>query len=504
MNVKRRTILKSGAIGFATYWLNSCEGAISGLSDRFGGGIPERLSVAESSEIDPDFHYLNRLSFGPWPGEYSEIKMMGRESWLSNQLDYKSIDDSLSNLRTRRFESRYLSCGDCFDVKKEVLREDLVRYTLLKAIYSKRQLLEVMVNFWNDHLNINIEKGNCVYFKSYDDKDVVRKHALGNFRDLIRASCLSPCMLEYLDGKENKKATARDIPNENYARELLELHTLGVNGGYKQKDVLEASRCLTGWRIKEKFGKGKVFFEPKYHDNGQKIVLGEVVPQGGGARDIDRLIDIACGHHSTSIHIASKLVKYFVSDEPSENLVNLVAGKFRRSHGDIKATLETLFSSKEFNETRGNKIKRPYRFMVSALRACGADTFAHQGLFKYLSRMGQEPFQHPTPDGYPEETLPWLGTLLWRWNFAFSFANNKIPSVKLKENQLLAAINDSLDSKSVNVEPARLFQYFVGRKPTDKELSALLDFQKASALKIKSENAELLGLILASPAFQRY
>lgn len=502
MNVKRRTILKTGAFTACTYLLSGCEGAISGLSDRFGYGIPESLSVADCGNIDPDFHYLNRLSFGPWPGDYEQIKKLGRVKWLANQLDFKSIDDSLSRFRTRRFESRYLSCGDCFDVKKEVLREDLVRYTLLKAVYSKRQLLEVMVNFWNDHLNINIEKGNCVYFKSYDDKDVIRRHALGNFRDLIKASCLSPCMLEYLDGKENKKSTAHDIPNENYARELLELHTLGVKGGYQQKDVLEASRCLTGWRIKEKFGRGTVFFEPKFHDNGQKVVLGVVIAEGGGAKDIDRLIDIACGHHSTSIHIATKLIKYFVTDEPPENLVSEVARQFRSSKGNIKSTLETLFSSKEFGESRGNKIKRPYRFMVSALRACGADTFIHEGVFKYLSRMGQEPFQHPTPDGYPEETLPWLGTLLWRWNFAFSLANNKIPSVKVKEKKLVTAINNSGENEKLGSE--RLFQYFIGRKPTDKERSVLFDYQKESVGKSGVQNAELIGLILASPAFQRY
>src|SRR5262249_11611084 len=200
--------------------------------------------------------------------------------------------------------------------KKPVLRREITRHTLLRAVYSRRQLFEVMVGFWTDHLNINLEKGDCIYLKPADDRLVIRTHALGRFRDLIRASATSPAMLVYLDGKENKKAGPNDIPNENYARELLELHTLGVHGGYTQKDVLEVARCLTGWRLRTKWRKGTVYFDPHWHDNGEKSVLGHGIPAGGGPADLEQVIDMVCRHPSTARYVATKLVRRFVSEEP--------------------------------------------------------------------------------------------------------------------------------------------------------------------------------------------
>jgi uncharacterized protein (DUF1800 family) len=159
----------------------------------------------------------------------------------------------------------------------------MARHTLLRAVYSRRQLFEVMVSFWTDHLNINIEKGDCIYLKPHDDREVIRRHALGRFRDLIRASATSPAMLVYLDGKENTRARDSDVPNENYARELLELHTLGVHGGYSQADVFEVARCLTGWR-RTGMRKGTVYHDRNMHDDGAKRVLGHAIPAGQGAR----------------------------------------------------------------------------------------------------------------------------------------------------------------------------------------------------------------------------
>lgn len=472
MKISRRSILTAGALFGGSTLLSGCDKVISAASDRFHDWIPERLSVPSNEEIDPAFHLLSRAAYGPWPGDVDRVKEMGIEKWIEEQLDHEQIDDTWCRLRARRFESLYLKPGDCYDFKKEKLREDITRHTLLHAIYSQRQLFEVMVGFWSDHLNINVEKGDCIYLKAADDMTVVRPHALGNFKEMLRASALSPAMLVYLDGKENKKGSPKDVPNENYARELMELHTLGVDGGYTQRDVFEAARCLTGWRLREQFGKGTVFFDPELHDDAEKIVLGKRIPAGGGERDVDSLVDIVCGHPSTAGYIATKLVQYFVSDEAAPKLVQQVKEQFMRTNFDIKPAVRTILLSEEFKNARATKFKRPFRFVVSALRAVGADTHAKDELIEYLNRMGQGPFQYPTPDGYPTEMLPWLGTLLWRWNFALALGSNELPNVTTRAEKLASAIAAGTNAQSdgSGALPLHLVvSYLVGRAPTEPE-----------------------------------
>jgi uncharacterized protein (DUF1800 family) len=371
-----------------------------------------------------------------------------------------------------------------------VLREEITRHTLLRALYSKRQLLEVMVGFWTDHLNINLEKGDCIYLKPSDDRLVIRAHALGHFKELIRASATSPAMLVYLDGKENQKKEPSDVPNENYARELLELHTLGVDGGYTQTDVYEAARSLTGWRLQTGWRKGTVYFDPGMHDDGEKHVLGQSIPAGGGITDVDQLVEIACNHPSTAHHIATKLARRFVSEDPPASLVKRLASVFSATDGDIKSLLRVVFTSDEFKLSKGLKFKRPFQYIVSCLRALGADTHVHQPLIEYLQRMGQGPFQYPTPDGYPDRAAPWLGTMLWRWNFAFSAASNRLPTVAVPLDQLAQAVGGFRSEK--------LMPYFAGRKGSDAELKAFAEYQTTNL-----DDAELVALALASPAFQR-
>ncbi|MBK9145396.1 MAG: DUF1800 domain-containing protein [Candidatus Melainabacteria bacterium] len=499
--MRRRSILQAGALLTGATMLSGCERGISMLSKRLGGGVPERITLADSPSIDPDFHLLSRAGFGPAPGDLEHVRQSGQAAWINEQLDYEKIDDGLCNLRARRFESLYLKPGDCYDYKKEILRKDMVRHTLLRAVYSKRQLFEVMVDFWRDHLNINLEKGDCIYLKPADDMQVVRKNALGKFRDLIRQSCLSPAMLVYLDGKENRREKESDAPNENYARELLELHTLGVDGGYTQKDVFEAARCLTGWRLRDSWGKGTVYFDKALHDDGEKVVLGTVIPAGGGEKDVEQLLDIVCAHPSTARHIAYKLVRRFVAEDPPRGLVDAVAGHFKCTGGDIKAVVRMILTSPEFATSRGGKIKRPFRFIVSALRATGADTHAHDELTEYLSRMGQTPFQHPTPDGYPEEELPWMGTLLWRWNFAFALAAEKIPGTSVPLDYIYRAFPPN----AKDMDPALVFAYLAGRRPGSEELAALEKFAGGDGAKKGEQGlASVFGFVMASPAFQIY
>ncbi len=240
--------------------------------------------------IDLISHVMNRLSFGPTPSEYARVKgLAGTEeeavaAYLEEQLNPEEIPDKRAQRAARRFEALSAPLGEMYEYKEEFLLEQLTRVTLVRAARSERQLYEVMTHFWTDHFNIDSSKKDCKWLKAADDREVVRKNALGNFSELVRASALSPAMLWYLDGRENRKRKEEEKPNENYARELLELHTLGVNGGYTQDDVMEVARCLSGWTVrgKKKFFKGKVEFHAGSHDDGVKRVLGHEIAAGGG------------------------------------------------------------------------------------------------------------------------------------------------------------------------------------------------------------------------------
>lgn len=493
MDLSRRQAIKSVALSAGALSLAGCERLVSRLSGELGQAVPEALSIPNGKTIDPAFHLLSRAAYGPWPGDIDRVRSIGAEAWIDEQLHPDQIDDKLCDLRARRFETLHHEPGTCYEYKKPVLREEITRHTLLRAVYSKRQLFEVMVSFWTDHLNINIEKGDCIYLKPSDDRLVVRAHALGRFRDLIRASATSPAMLVYLDGNQNK-AGPEGVPNENYARELLELHTLGVGGGYNQNDVYEVARCLTGWRLRTGWRRGTVYFDPTLHDDGEKQVLGQVIRAGGGEADLDRVVDIVCNHLSTARHIASKLVARFVSDEPPTTLVDHAARVFTETVGDIRSVVRIILTSEEFRSARGSKLKRPFHYIVSCLRALGADTHAHAPLIEYLTRMGQAPFQYPTPDGYPDKATSWVGTLLWRWNFALALASNDVPSVKVDLDRLAQALG--------GLTPDRALPHIVGRVGTTEENSALEAFLNGGPEEL-SRRAELIGLILASPANQR-
>ena len=501
-SLTRRAVLRmTGALGGAAA-LAGCEDAISGVTARMGQTVPETVAVPAGATTDPAHHLISRAGYGPWPGDVERIRALGEDGWVDEQLDPDSIDDGACTLRARRFETVAAGPAMCYEYKKPVLREEMARHTLLRAVYSRRQLFEVMVGFWTDHLNINIDKGDCIYLKPHDDREVVRKHALGRFRDLIRASATSPAMLVYLDGKENTRAKPADVPNENYARELLELHTLGVDGGYTQRDVYELARCLTGWRLRTQWRKGTVYLDPALHDDGKKHVLGHTISAGqGGEKDLEQVIDVVCRHPSTAKFIARKLVQRFVSEDPSAALVERVAQVFRDGDGQIKPVVRTILTSAEFKASAGRKFKPPFRFVASALRAVAADTHAHAPLIEYLERMGQGVFQHPTPDGYPDEAAPWMGTLLWRWNLAFALAAGQVPSVKVPLAKLLTAIGVT-GAAEADV-PARLLRYFTGGEPPAEQLAALT----AAAPSLGDKDGlpgDVVALAIASPGFQRY
>ncbi len=470
------------------------------------------FTAPASATIDDASHVLARLTFGPRPGDYARVARLGAKLFIEEQLAPEKIGDRLCERVIRHefgsladpestifprgkdendplqmlfpaLKDRGARVGDLYEWKDKVLLSDLTRATILRAVLSERQLYEVMVQFWSDHFNIDPSKGDCKWLKAADDRDVIRAHALGNFREMLRASAVSPAMLWYLDGRANRRSKPEDKPNENYARELMELHTLGVHGGYTQQDVMEVARCLTGWTVREKkkFFKGRVEFKKYAHDDGPKRVLGVDIPAGFGAGDLDRVLEIVASHPSTATYIAWKLCRRFIADEPPQEAIDATARAFTESKGDIRTTLRALFATSEFwaPETRSAKFKRPFHFVVSAIRATNAETDASKQLIEFLQRMGHAPFRYPTPDGYPEEATHWKSTLLWRWNFAGALMDNKINGTRVSRAELVRKVG--MDE---------LVATLLGRLPSEDERAA---FREAGDL----------AVVIASPAFQR-
>lgn len=497
----RRAFLKLASAGASVVALSGCDGFYRSVSKYLGMSVPEHIALADAAEVDPAHHVLNRFGFGPWPGNLEHVRGMGVEAYLEEQLAPENIDDAACEILARRFESVHLSASELYEFKKPRALQELTQMTLLRAVYSRRQVYESMVHFWSDHFNIDMSKSDCAWLKIADDRDVIRKHALGTFRDLLYASATSPAMIVYLDGRANKKAGESDQPNENYGRELLELHTLGVHGGYTQRDVMEAARCLTGWTIRRhlKWGEeGLTVFHPHEHDDGEKEVLGVKFPAGGGKEDMDRLIDLVAAHPSTAKFLATKLVRHFVADVPPPTLVEQVARVFQETRGDIKSLVRAIAGSTEFRSATGQKLKRPFHFVVSALRALGADTNAGPRLIDYLERLGHAPFQFPTPDGYPDEANPWLSTMLWRWNFAVALATNRIHDTSVGLKELAGALRDSQKDMV-----GSFLRYLYGRKPTEAELAPIRQHAEGELGAPMQRRAEAVGLALAAPAFQR-
>ena len=485
----RRSLLKVATAGGAAAGIGGFSALSQFLSPLLTGPESDLVGfqAPQRGEIDEFSHVIQRLTFGPRPGLYAKVKTMGTEAFIAQQLAPDSLDDSWTDARSRHFEALHSwPLGELLEYKARELLDQMTRKKILRATHSNRQLKEVMVDFWSDHFNIDPSKGDSKWLKPADDREVIRNHALGSFPALLKASALSPSMLWYLDGRLNRHASPEDKPNENYARELLELHTLGVRGGYTQKDVMEVARCLTGWTVRERaqsrFAVGKVEFRADLHDAGAKTVLGVEIPAGLGAEDLERVIDIVSHHPSTALYLAEKLCARFISDAPPESAVLATAETFRTSKGDIRQTLRTLFHTPGFRAARGEKTKRPFHFVVSALRATSARTNAGPALQDYLLRLGHAPFQFPTPDGYPEEAQPWMATLLWRWKFAVDLSSAAISGTSLKIEAL---------RKAAGSEEA-LAAHLLGRAATADELEAA------------AQSGLPLALLLASPAFQTF
>ncbi|MFQ3583203.1 MAG: DUF1800 domain-containing protein [Chloracidobacterium sp.] len=411
--------------------LAGCRQVVRGwLDSTNAAGAP----VGSQSERRRAIHVLNRLAYGATPQTVNQVVTVGVEAFLEEQLSPASIPDLWATWLARRIEAIHLDAPAVFDFTNHELLTELRRAAIVRAVYSRRALYETMVAFWNDFFNIYAGKGDGGRLLVVYDRTAIRPHALGRFHDLLRATATSPAMLVYLDGQAN----ARGRPNENYARELLELHTLGVNGGYAQADVREAARALTGWRVREGFRRGQVVVAEDEHDGQPKVVLGCLLEGGDAASDLEALLDCVASHPATARHVAWRLCRRFVADEPPASLVAAVAAQFARSQGDIRSTLQTLIHADAFMGAPP-RLKRPFAFVVSALRLLLAETDGGPPLQARIAQLGQLPFDCPTPDGFPEDEARWQFGLLGRWNLALALARGEVRGTTVNTSSLVPA-----------------------------------------------------------------
>lgn len=485
---------------------------------------------------------LNRLTFGAKPSDFERVKAMGVKAYIAGQLNPSSIAENpeveaqvasaeiihrksadlikefrltiAQNNAARKASSDKADKADANEVEKntlaakeeqamkqkhiKVVADQIFKTRLVRALDSERQLQEVMVDFWYNHFNISINKGlDHVLVGAYEEQ-AIRPNALGRFRDILGATCYHPAMLFYLDnwqnaapgtlmvvpgGNNKDKARKKGGLNENYARELMELHTLGVDGGYTQKDVIELARVLTGLSLPTRGYWGQ--FYAARHDQGEKVILGHKIA-AKGAGEIEEALDFLARHPSTAHHISYALAQYFVADEPPKALVDRMAKRFSESDGDVKAVLTTMFESREFfdGQYQNNKYKSPFRYAMSALRASGSRPEHYEPIYSFLKLQGQPLYACLTPDGYKNTKDAWLNSdaLLKRINFATA----------------LGSAGNTGGNRAFSQAPGQSY---------DQSLSTVNGGQlssRTSAVIAKSPEPFKLALLLGSPEFMSY
>ena len=378
---------------------------------------------------------------------------------------------------------------------QQVIAYDLLESKLMRAIYGHRQLAEELDDFWFNHFNIYYDKGADRFLIPSFEREAIQPHVLGKFRDLLEATAQSPAMLFYLDNfqsvradldaKAKGKNRKRGI-NENYARELMELHTLGVNGGYTQKDVTEVARCFTGWGIQDPRKGGGFFYNDKVHDKGEKLILGHVISAGGGQNDAEQVLDILAHHPSTARFISRKLAQRFVADNPPQALVDRMAKTFLDKDGDIREVMHSMLTSKEFwsQGAYRAKVKTPFEMVASAARALDANVDDAFALANQVGQLGEPLYRKQEPTGYSNLNTEWVNSaaLLARMNFALALAQNKVPGVKIDPKKFGTS------------DPSEIAKTLMFRDVSP---------QTRASLEQAKTPAVVAGLVLGSPDFQR-
>jgi uncharacterized protein (DUF1800 family) len=576
------------------------------LDKTFKGDLP----ISQLTEDEAILHALNRLAYGPRPGDVEHIRLIGLEKWIEQQLRPESIDDAaldrrLSNYRTLQMSSKKLleefpppnqtlkkegaakeelkaerrekvrdaraqlreTGNDNIDKAQQQLAKvqgpgritaELAMAKLDRAIYSQRQLEAVMENFWFNHFNIFANKGDDRWLATAYVRDTIRPHTMGKFQDLLIATAKSPAMLFYLDNWQSVDPTAfqqhqqqmarrrggfqggfgggstpqpgtfpspsgapqqngaaaqqkqeRGL-NENYGREVMELHTLGVDAGYTQQDVIAMAECLTGWTIREPRKDPEFIFRPEFHAAGKKVVMGRTF-YDGGINDGEEALKMLANHPSTGIFVSKKLARHFVSDNPPPALVNRMADTYAATNGDIRSVLKTMIYSPEFwsKDAYRAKVKTPFELAASTARAVNADVVVSFPLTQWVGRMGEPLFQCQPPTGYSDKAETWVntGALLNRLDFALAVAADKMPGAKVSLGTMFGAealtdpnmaLNRALEIFLDGQVAPQTRATLEGRMKDPQILQARLDDP------VKQVNEGLIGgLVLGAPEFQR-
>jgi len=515
-------------------------------------------SGAPRTDDTTAIHVLNRLGFGPTPTAIDRVKRMGVRGYIEEQLHPERIDDRAMTARLAGFTTVTKSTRDLAEdyfvpammerreqqrraarsggpstdagtseppkrtpaqmqlarLQRTVIGE-LSQQRILRAAYSERQLEEVMVDFWMNHFNVFVGKGQVRQYLTGYERDTIRPRVLGKFRDLLGATAESPAMLFYLDNWQSTAATdaptsadadrtraplrrRRPLPeantimrrrglNENYARELMELHTLSVDGGYTQTDVQEVARAFTGWTIANPRLGGAFRFEPRLHDAGAKVVLGHRIKPGGGRKDGEQVLDLLARHPSTARFIAAKLAIRFVADDPPSALVTRAADRFKATDGDIREVVRVIVTSPEFFASRRAKTKNPFEFVVSAVRVSGLDVTNALPLVQSLRDLGMPIYGAQPPTGYSEKADAWInsGALLNRMNFAVALTGAQT-----------RAIGGAAPYRAAAAEDVRR-ELFANALGNDVSEATSATVAKASTA------AQAAALTLGSPEFQK-
>jgi uncharacterized protein (DUF1800 family) len=442
---------------------------------------------------------LDRLAFGPAPGQVEKVAEQGARAWIAEELARPLPPQALSHDLDLPSSEPGVSMQEDPEAFREQAREIAVALAagrVASAVDSDHPLYETMVDFWANHFSVFVRKGmEPIFLPSYE-RDVLRPLALGRFADLLRATARHPAMLFYLDNWRSatpQPAESAFFPsfqgqakrqrpeglNENYARELLELHTLGVDGGYTQHDVEQVARVFTGWTIDRPRRAPAFRFAPAWHDTGPKFVLGQAIAGGQGVEEGEALLSRLAAHPSTAAHLARKLARRFLADDPPRAAVERTARRFLSSRGDVRATLHALLlDGDELFEGPPRKVKSPFELVVSALRATGVRPQRPRAALAALMKLGDVPYLAPTPAGYPDTAERWIdpGAALERTRFMFALASGRNPGLSAPSDAALAAPEALLATLS---ESTRRALDTVGLLP-----------------------AERLGLALASPEFQ--
>jgi len=448
-------------------------------------GLPSSSYADSQSITNKTIHVLNRLAFGPRPGDIEKVQAMGIDNYIQTQLRPETIRQSPQvTQKMAKLTNFYLAPTELYKKTVPPLKKGAKKFTrkqrremnksirkvlqesedarLLQAIFSNRQLQEVMVDFWFNHFNISVDKGNLVrLLVGTYERDAIRPYALGNFRDLLGATAHHPAMLSYLDNALNTAPGSKGARggfkglNENYARELMELHTIGINGGYTQQDIITLARIFTGWGIQRRGGDGSGFkFNPNRHDNSDKIFLGVPI-KGGGVEEGEKALDILAKHPSTARFISYKLAQYFVADQPPGSLVNKLAKKFQETNGNIRYVLETLFNSPEFwNEKYyRSKFKTPYQYIISAARATNTEKPRFGRIKRILDQLGMKLYACKTPDGYKNTQEAWLNpdAMMRRIGFATIISRGQLNQgkpIRVNHQQLRATLGNNFSAQT--------------------------------------------------------